>query len=111
MCASAGRARRSASRNASGWPTSRATWWGQDSQAGAAVDLSNDFTFGRGVGKPPCRDGVVKEVVDEAWDDADQHWALNSDEGFDAVKVGAYADYVAWLRVRQLGGLRPDPDL
>ena len=46
----------------------------QGPRAGAAVDLSNDFTFGRGVGKPRCRNEAVQEVVDEAWDDADNQW-------------------------------------
>src|SRR5262245_16635434 len=54
--------------------------WAQDPQAGAAVDLSNDFTFGRGVGKPRCRDEKVQEVVDEAWDDADNKLVLTSYE-------------------------------
>jgi hypothetical protein len=54
--------------------------WAQDPQAGAAVDLACDFTFGRGVSKPRCRDEAVQEVVDEAWDDADNQLVLTSYE-------------------------------
>jgi hypothetical protein len=54
--------------------------WSSDPQAGAAVDLSNDFVLGRGVGKPKCKDKKVQEVVDEAWDDPDNQLVLTSFE-------------------------------
>jgi hypothetical protein len=54
--------------------------WAQDPQAGAAVDLSNDFVFGRGVPRPKCRDEAVQEVVDEAWADPDNQAVLTSYE-------------------------------
>lgn len=52
--------------------------WQQDPQAGAAVDLLNDFVFGRGVPKPKCRDPKVQEIVDEAWDDPDNQLVLTA---------------------------------
>lgn len=52
--------------------------WTQDPQAGAAVDLMNDFTFGRGVPRPKCADEKVQEIVDEAWDDPDNKRALTT---------------------------------
>lgn len=52
--------------------------WQKDAQAGGAVDLLNDFTFGRGVPKPKCADPLVQEVVDEAWDDPDNQLILTS---------------------------------
>lgn len=52
--------------------------WQKDPQAGAAVDLQNDFTFGRGVPRPKCADPKVQEVVDEAWDDADNKLILTT---------------------------------
>ena len=54
--------------------------WASDPQAGAAVDLSNDFVFGRGVSKPKARDEAVQEVIDEAWDDPDNQLVLTSYE-------------------------------
>lgn len=50
--------------------------WMKDPQAGAAVDLMNDFTFGRGIPRPKCQDKVVQEIVDEAWDDPDNQLVL-----------------------------------
>jgi hypothetical protein len=52
--------------------------WQKDPQAGGAVDLLNDFTFGRGVPKPKCADPKVQEVVDEAWDDPDNKLILTT---------------------------------
>ena len=54
--------------------------WAVDPQAGASVDLMNDFTFGRGVPHPQCADELVQEVVDEAWDDEDNKLILTSYE-------------------------------
>jgi hypothetical protein len=54
--------------------------WAQDPQAGAAVDLSNSFVFGRGVQKPKARDEAVQEVIDEAWDDPDNQLVLTTME-------------------------------
>lgn len=50
--------------------------WMVDPQAGAAVDLMNDFTFGRGVPKPRAKDDSVQKVIDEAWDDPDNQRIL-----------------------------------
>ncbi len=50
--------------------------WMRDPQAGAAVDLMNDFVFGRGVPKPTAKDPAVQEVLDEVWDDSDNKLAL-----------------------------------
>lgn len=50
--------------------------WMVDPQAGAAVDLMNDFTFGRGVPKPRAKDDTVQKVIDEAWDDPDNQRIL-----------------------------------
>lgn len=52
--------------------------WQKDPQAGAAVDLQNDFIFGRGVPKPKCADPKVQETVDEAWDDPDNKLILTT---------------------------------
>jgi hypothetical protein len=45
--------------------------WMRDPLAGAAVDLMNDFTFGRGLPKPKAKDKSRPGVLDEAWDDPD----------------------------------------
>lgn len=52
--------------------------WEQDPQAGAAVEMLNDFVFGRGVPRPRAKDDAVQEVLDEAWDDPDNQAALTS---------------------------------
>ena len=52
--------------------------WMQDPVAGANVDLSCQFIFGRGVPKPKAADEKVQEVIDEAWDDPDNKAALTS---------------------------------
>lgn len=52
--------------------------WQQDPQLGAAVDLMNDFTLGRGVPAPKARDPKVQEVIDEAWNDEDNQLILTS---------------------------------
>jgi hypothetical protein len=52
--------------------------WMNDPQAGAAVELMNDFCFGRGVPTPRCKDKKVQEVVDDAWDDPDNQEVLTS---------------------------------
>jgi hypothetical protein len=52
--------------------------WMNDPQAGASVELMNDFCFGRGVPRPRCKDPKVQEVVDEAWDDPDNQEVLCS---------------------------------
>lgn len=60
------------------WAQKARMVWRQDPQAGAAVDLMNDFTFGRGVPKPRAKDNEVQEVLDEAWDDPDNQLVLTS---------------------------------
>ena len=52
--------------------------WVQDPVAGANVDLSCQFIFGRGVPKPKAADEKVQEVIDEAWDDPDNKAALTT---------------------------------
>src|SRR5687768_3025097 len=52
--------------------------WMKDPQAGAGVDLMNDFTFGRGIPKPTAKDKKVQEVIDEAWEDPDNELVLTS---------------------------------
>lgn len=52
--------------------------WVQDPVAGANVDLSCQFIFGRGVPKPKASDDKVQEVIDEAWDDPDNKAALTT---------------------------------
>jgi hypothetical protein len=51
-----------------------------DPQAGAAVELMNDFVFGRGVPRPRCKDPLVQKVVDDAWDDPDNAEVLTTFE-------------------------------
>lgn len=55
--------------------------WMRDPQAGAAVDLMNDFVFGRGMPRPKANDPEVQKVLDEAWDDPDNQLVLT---GYDA---------------------------
>ena len=52
--------------------------WMKDAQAGAAVDLMNDFVLGRGLTKPKCADEEVQKVVDEAWEDPDDQIVLTA---------------------------------
>ena len=52
--------------------------WQQDAQLGAAVDLRNNFVFGRGVPKPKAHDAKVQQVIDEAWKDPDNQLILTS---------------------------------
>lgn len=52
--------------------------WENDPQAFAAVNLMNDFVFGRGVAPPRCKDEEVQEIVDEAWNDPDNARVLTS---------------------------------
>lgn len=54
--------------------------WMNDPQAGAAVELMNDFVFGRGVPKPRCKDPLVQKAVDDAWDDPDNQEVLTTFE-------------------------------
>jgi hypothetical protein len=66
-------------------PETRRKWaqkaryaWMNDPMAGAAVDLMNDFTFGRGIPKPRAEDEDVQTVLDEFWDDPDNQLTLTS---------------------------------
>lgn len=52
--------------------------WIQDPVAGANIDLSCQFIFGRGVPKPKASDTKVQEVIDEAWADPDNKAALTT---------------------------------
>ena len=68
-------------------PQARRQWaqqarmvWRQDPQAGAIVDLMNDFVLGRGVPKPRAKDPSVQEVIDEFWEDRDNQLVLTSYE-------------------------------
>lgn len=60
------------------WATLARETWMTDPQAGAAVDLLNDFTFGRGVPRPRAKDPKVQEILDEAWDDTDNQLVLTT---------------------------------
>jgi hypothetical protein len=66
-------------------PETRRKWaqkaryaWMNDPMAGAAVDLMNDFTFGRGIPKPRAEDEDVQTVLDEFWDDPDNQLTMTS---------------------------------
>lgn len=52
--------------------------WMKDPQAGAAIDLMNEFVFGRGMPKPKANDEKVQEVLDDWWDDVDNQEVLTS---------------------------------
>jgi hypothetical protein len=52
--------------------------WQQDPQLGAATDLMNDFSLGRGIPRPKARDEKVQQVLDEAWEDEDNQLVLTS---------------------------------
>jgi hypothetical protein len=52
--------------------------WMKDPLAGAAVDLMNDFVFGRGLPRPKAADEEVQKIIDEAWDDPDNQLVLTS---------------------------------
>jgi len=50
--------------------------WREDPQLGAATELMNDFTLGRGVPKPQASDQRVQDIIDEAWEDEDNQRVL-----------------------------------
>jgi len=52
--------------------------WIQDPVAGANIDLSCQFIFGRGVPKPKASDTKVQEIIDEAWADPDNKACLTT---------------------------------
>lgn len=52
--------------------------WQQDPQIGAAVELLNNFTLGRGVPKPKASDPAVQKELDDAWEDEDNQLVLTS---------------------------------
>lgn len=54
--------------------------WANDPQAGAAVELMNDFVFGRGVPRPRAKDKLVQKEIDEFWDDPDNQEVLTTVE-------------------------------
>lgn len=56
---------------------SRVTWM-KDPQAGAAVDLMNDFVFGRGMKPPKANDPQVQQVLDDFWNDPDNQLVLTN---------------------------------
>ncbi len=62
------------------WARKSRVAWMNDPMAGAAVDLMNDFVFGRGVPKPRAKDRAVQEIVDEFWSDRDNQAVLTSYE-------------------------------
>lgn len=64
--------------------------WQKDPQAGAAVDLMNDFVFGRGVPKPKAKDPEVQKVIDEAWDDPANQQVLTSHQAQLALGTDLY---------------------
>jgi len=50
----------------------------RDPQAGAAIDLVNDFVLGRGIPRPRARNPLVQAELDTFWDDPDNQLALTS---------------------------------
>lgn len=60
------------------WVQRARTVWHTDPQAGAAVELLNEFTFGRGVPKPRAKDEKVQEVIDRFWDNPQNQRVLTS---------------------------------
>lgn len=58
--------------------------WMNDPNAGAAVELMNDFCFGRGVPRPRCKDKMVQEWVDKNWDDPDNMEVLTTIDAQDS---------------------------
>lgn len=62
------------------WVKKARVAWMDDPMCAAAVDLMNDFVFGRGVPKPRAKDDEVQEVIDEFWDDPDNQRVLTSYE-------------------------------
>lgn len=52
--------------------------WKKDPQAGAVVDLMNEFTFSRGLPNAKAADPMVQEALDEAWADPDNELVLTS---------------------------------
>lgn len=59
--------------------------WMNDPQAGAAVELMNDFCFGRGVPRPRAKDKAVQDWIDKAWDDPDNQEVLTTIEAQQAL--------------------------
>jgi hypothetical protein len=60
------------------WAQQARVVWLADPVAGAAVEMLNEFTFGRGVARPRFKDEEAQEVVDEAWDDPQNQRVLTS---------------------------------
>jgi hypothetical protein len=60
------------------WAQQARVVWQADPQAGAAVELLNEFTFGRGIPKPRAKDEAVQEIIDEFWDDPQNQRVLTS---------------------------------
>lgn len=60
------------------WAQQARVVWQADPQAGASVELLNEFTFGRGVPKPRAKEEVVQEVIDDFWDDPQNQRVLTS---------------------------------
>jgi hypothetical protein len=60
------------------WAQQARVVWLADPMAGAAVEMLNEFTFGRGVARPRFKDKEAQEVVDEAWDDPQNQRVLTS---------------------------------
>lgn len=54
--------------------------WMNDPQAGASVELMNDFCFGRGIPRPRAKDQKVQDAIDKAWDDPDNQEVLTTIE-------------------------------
>lgn len=61
--------------------------WMKDPQAGAAVELMNDFVFGGGLPKPKANDELVQSIIDEAWSDPDNEETLTSLGAQDALGI------------------------
>jgi hypothetical protein len=63
------------------WVQKARTVWHTDPQAGAAVELLNEFSLGRGVPKPSAKDQRVQEVIDRFWDNPQNQRVLTSYTG------------------------------
>jgi hypothetical protein len=60
------------------WAQQARVVWLADPMAGAAVEMLNEFTFGRGVARPRFKDKEAQEVIDEAWDDPQNQRVLTA---------------------------------
>lgn len=60
------------------WAQQARVVWLADPLAGAATEMLNEFSLGRGVPRPRAKDKKVQEKIDEAWDDPQNQRVLTS---------------------------------